>query len=81
MLRSSLTARLHKDKTKARTVKVALMFFSDLEDGDTSEDSRVDRAINEVSFDLGISYFGPTTGSLERARLSLANDIRKRFCE
>ena len=58
-----------------------LMFFADQEDGQTSEDSRVDRAINEVSFDLGISYFGPTTGSLARARGSLASEIRKRFCE
>jgi hypothetical protein len=58
-----------------------LKFFADLEKGDMSEDSRVDRAINEESFDLGISYFGPTTGSLDRARLSLADDIRKRFCE
>ncbi|MEK6278777.1 MAG: RHS repeat-associated core domain-containing protein [Acidobacteriota bacterium] len=58
-----------------------LKFFGDQEDGQTTEDSRVDRAINEVSFDLGISYFGPTTGSLDRARLSLAANIRKRFCE
>jgi hypothetical protein len=60
---------------------VGLAALAGQDHGNTDEDSRVDRTINEVSFDLGISYFGPTTGSLARARNSLGNDIRKRFCE